>query len=554
MSTTDPARPTEPEYLGNASSGSAPGRRTPLLLLAALGVVGVVVAGGWAALSLMSGTHQPASAVPTGALAYVSLDLDPSAAQKLEAIRIMKRFPALDEELGLDVQDDLRRWAFEELARESCPGASYDDDVARWVGKRIAFAVLPGTAKGGPVPMVALQVDDEGAATRGIADLRDCAGQDTLGFAFSGGYVVLAESQETADRLVREAAAASLAADADFTGWVEQAGAPGILTVYVAAAAPAALADFQRWVADQPSTGEPGRAGGPAHPGPPFGSGAPSWLGTGPAATEELQALAADFEGLAAVVRFEHGAVEAELAAGGLPAGLAVSESTLSGVAALPASTGAALSFAVPDGWLEDYLETVRAMSGAAAVESMLEEAESATGLSLPEDIEALFGESLSLVVDSGLDSSAVMRQGPSSVPAGIRVVGDPVRILPVVEKLKAFAGPEAELLVVEEGDSAVALGLDPAYVATLVGEGTLGDQALFRAVLPEADRAAGALFVNFDADDAWVQWLVAGLSPAVGAESGPRITENMTALEALGVSSWTDGDVQRGRFTLTTR
>jgi len=545
MSHDEPAPRTEPEYLGDAPAGPTRSRRVPLLALASLGVAGVVATGAWAALSLMSTGEQAATAVPANAVAYVSLDLDPSAEQKLEAIRIVEKFPALSEELGLDVQDDLRRWAFEEIRGDSCADLDYDEDVDPWIGDRVAVAVLPPAGPGGdPVPMVALQVTDQDAAASGLEAVAACAETDAGGdegdvaFAFTGDYVVLAETQAVADGLVEDATEGALADEAAFTRWTEAAGDPGIVSIYVASEAISLMSDLT----DELGGGMPGTLGG-----------MPGMFG-GPGSTEQLEKMAADFEGLAGVVRFRDGAVEAEMAAGGLPSGFAGAGDAVVGISDLPASTGAAFGFAVPEGWLQDYLEMMGEIGGI-PLEQMLAEGEAATGLELPEDIETLLGESVSLVIDSDLDAQAVIASAdPSAVPAGVRVVGDPAEILPVVDKVKAAVGPDADMLHVLEGDRAVAFGLNPDYVATLAGDGGLGDVASFRDVVPEAERATGVLYVDFAAGDSWVQRLVEEFSRSMGGEAEPEVEENMGALGALGVSGWVDGDVQRGLFRLTTR
>lgn len=549
MSHDDPAPRTEPEYLGDAATaatGATRSRRVPLLALASLGVVGVVAAGAWAALSLMSTGEQAATAVPADAVAYVSLDLDPAAEQKLEAVRIVEKFPALDEELGLDVQDDLRRWAFEEIRGDACADLDYDEDVAPWIGDRVAVAVLPPEEPDGdPVPMVALQVTDQDAASAGLDAVAACAEKnvderegDDVAFAFTGDYVVLAETQAVADGLVQDAAERALADEPAFTRWTEAAGDPGIVSVYVASAAAGLMGDLT----DELSGGMPGTMGG-----------MPGLFG-GHGSDGQLEKMAADFEGLAGVVRFRDGAVEAEMVAGGLPSGFAGAGDAVAGLSDLPASTGAAFGFAVPEGWLQEYLEMMGELGGL-PLEQMLAEGEAATGLELPEDIETLLGESVSLVVDSELDAEAVIASAdPSTVPAGARVVGDPAEILPVVDKIKAAVGPDADMLHVREGDGAVAFGVSPDYVATLAGDGGLGDVASFRDVVPEADRATGVLYVDFAAGDSWVQRLVQELSRVMGGEAEPEVEANMAALDALGVSSWVDGDVQRGLFRLTTR
>lgn len=559
---TDPSRPGETEYLGNAPAASSadrrPGRRLPLAGLAAGGVLGVVALGGWAAVSLMSSGTQPATALPASALAYVSVDLDPTADQKLEAMRIVDKFPALDEKLGLDAQDDLRRFMFDRSELAGCEDADYDDDVAPWVGERVAGAVLPGAGEGEhPQVVVALEVTDEEAAAASLPGLLACGtetGDEQPGFAFTDGYVLVAESAAVAEAAVDATADGALADDASFQEWTAAVGDPGIVTMYVA---PDALGEMM--ALGQAMSGEDhwmtyGEPDGP-HDGSPMPPHHGPWPG-GPD-HEQLQKLAEGFEGAAAVVRFEDGTVEAEYAAGGTFGGVQPTEGLTTGVTDLPATTGAALSLAFPDRWLEDWLRSMAAITGM-PVEEMLREAEAQTGLELPEDLEALLGESVNVAVDSGLEVGPVLRGGdPSSLPVGIKIVGEPSEILPVVEKLTTRLGPAGQMLVVEEGDRSVSLGLNQEYVDRLATEGGLGDDAAFSSAVPDADRAASVLFVSFDAGDAWVERFVLDVSAMVGHHPGglpsDEVRANMEALEALGVSSWVEDDVKHGLLRLTT-
>jgi hypothetical protein len=551
MSAADATSPTSPEYLSGGPAPARGRRRVQVFLLASVGVVGAVAAGGWAALSLMAGGAGAASAVPADAVAFVSLDLDPSAAQKLEALRIVHKFPALDAELGLDARDDLRRWVFDEALAGSCPDLDYEADVAPWVGDRAAFALVPGqVADGEPRPMVAVQITDEERADTALRRVAECAaqvdpgtggetgggtgggtGQGGAGFghAFVDGYVVVAESTGTAEELAAATERGTLADDGAFRRWTGEAGDPGILSVYVAPGIVDVVSGLQRSAT--------GQMGG---------------LGVSPFDPDVAEELAEGFGGMAAHLRFRDAAVEIEMA-GALPATYTLAGERVSGAADLPASTGLALSLALPEGWATDYLDTMAELSGGRPLDETLAEAEAATGLDLPEDVETLLGDGLSLVLDSSVDPAALRSGDPSALPAGVRVLGEPDEILRVVEKLKRLAGPDADLVVVERGEGAVAFGTDPAYVAVLAGEGDLGEQKSFRAVVPDADRASGVLFVDFEAGNAWVERVVSEVSVMLGGDTFPDVHGNLGALEALGVSSWTDGEVSRGLVRLTT-
>src|SRR5688500_4470464 len=137
MSSTTPPGPGGPEFL-ESSAGSpvvseerSSDNRKRLLALGAL--VGVLAVGGgavWAASSFLGTGAQPAEAMPAGTLGYISIDLDPSGGQKIEAIQTLRKFPAFKEHIGLETDDDLREKLFEEIVKSGeCEGLDYAKDV-----------------------------------------------------------------------------------------------------------------------------------------------------------------------------------------------------------------------------------------------------------------------------------------------------------------------------------------------------------------------------------------------------------------------------------------
>ncbi len=544
------------EYLGEPSQGRPRGRRPLLLTAAAVAVVGVVGTGAWGVAQLVGGGPEPATAVPSDALAYLAVDLDPSAAQKVEAFRTLRKFPALKDELDLGSGDDLREWVFDQIqAGGECEDLTFED-VDAWLGNRVGVAALPAADDSSdPEALVVVQVDDEEAARDGFDDLVTCSREgEPPGRAFVGDYMVVAETQAVADQAAQDAASAALADDDGFRRWMDEAGDPGIITGYVSKELPGVLADEiaasnadDEWFGSSGLnvTGVAATDGSATVPG---GQGEVSGGGQ----AEELRKAFADFEGAAAVVRFDDGAVEAEVVAEGMP-GQDVTSTGDSGIEQLPASTVVAFGVSLGDGWADRLLEQVRTSVGDEAdVDQMLADLESETGLSLPEDAERLLGDGVSLAVDADLDVSALSEGGfpdLSGLPVGLRINGDPDEIVPVLEELTALLGPEAgQTLVVEEGDGAVAVGLDPDYVETLAGDGSLGEDGAFTSVVPSAGDAGGALFVDFD-EQGWLDDLLADVDDPDAAE----VRANLEPLVAMGASGWMDGDVAHGLFTITT-
>lgn len=553
---SDPYPPGgEPEYLGTDTPRTGPAARTAgrrprsrwAVGAAALGLVGAAGAG-WAAAQLLGGGDGPAAAVPSIAVGYVALDLDPTAAQKVEALRIAKKFPALAEELDLGVRDDLRRWFFEQAFGEGGCDLDYDRDVAPWIGDRMALAAVPDDDTA-VAPLLVLQTSDRDAARAAVAAMDACAAaardsvgaagsdgppaeplpQRSAGVAFVGDYVLVTQEQDDVDAFAAAAEAAPLSQDPAFADWTEAAGGAGVLTMYASKDAPRVLT---RAITE-------GRQ--------------ELWGPMSDEMAERVRVLWRDFDGMAAVVRFADGALEVEVAGRGLPRRIGVAAGGDPGAAPalgdLPASTAVALTLPLADGWSEDLADGVVEMSSAGeSEEEFWQQLEAGTGLRLPEDVETLLGDGLSLSVDSSLRREDVMGAAPGAVPrlpVALRISGDPDEIVRVLDRVLALGGPAAqEAVVVERTDGQVVVGLDPGYVDRVVSERDLADDPGFRAVVPEADRATGGLYVGFDAGGGWLERLVA---------DDPEARAHLAPLDALGVSGWQEGDVQHGLLRLTT-
>jgi hypothetical protein len=345
-----------------------------------------------------------------------------------------------------------------------------------------------------------------------------------VGVGFVGDYMLLTEDQDDADAFAEAAEAAPLEDDPAFGGWTDRVGDPGVVTMYASAEAPRLLV-------------EAGRELGQEDLGMPF-------LGL---RGDRMGSLWKDFDGMAAVVRFSDGSMEAELAARGLPAGVASTPGrTGPSLADLPRTTAAALTVSLPEGWLQGYLDAVGGMLGSSAsLDAFWGAVEADTDLRLPEDVEALLGAGVSLSVDSSVDLEGltVWSEIPDA-PVALRIAGDPGEVTRVLDILTDQLGADGDMVVVEQTDDLVVVGLQQEYVDSLLGGGTLGELEAFRSVVPDPDRASGALFVNFDAGDGWLDAL---------AEGEEEVAANLAPLDALGMSSWREDDVQHGLVRLTT-
>ncbi len=511
---SDPVSTTEPEYLGPVEKRGRSGRRAAVVGVAAAAVVGAAGVGGWGVLQLMSSGAAAATAVPAGAITYVSVDLDPSAGQKIDALRTIKKFPGLAADLDLGSREDIRRWLFDEIQEDGeCAGLDYERDVASWLGNRVAFAAVPGDGAA-VVPLVVLQSTDEAAARAGLKKLAACDDSgdlDGFGKAFAGDYVIFAEHQAEADQAARDAEAASLSDDADFQRWTSAAGDAGIVTMYASADAPRTMLDL---VLDD----------GVALP---------------PKLRKQLREGYAGFQGLAGVVRFRNGGVELEMASGSENPDVSPVRGVDLPVEALPRSTAAFLSFGVPAGIADAWTTGTASLAGAdTSAEDLWRELEGQTGLQLPEDLETLLGDSITLSVDSSIDPAGLEDGSVETAPVAVRVDGDGKEIRRVVDQLRDLLGPLRDRVSVTEGDGFVVVGLDRRYVASLTEAGGLGDSETFTRVLPEADRASLLGYLDFDAGNGWAERLADDVS------SGDRdVVGNVAPLDAVGASVWYDDD-----------
>ena len=532
-----------PEYL--EQGGGAPLAREPRsggggrrkAVLAGVTVVGLAAigAGAWAASSFFGTGAQPAEALPASTLGYASIDLDPSGGQKIEAIRMLNKFPAFKDEIGLDTDDDIKRKIFAEAeVSETCDGLDYASQIEPWLGDRAAIAAVD-LGKEQPVPVAVLQVEDTDAASDGLARIRECAGEDTGGWTITGEWAVVAETEALADEVVAETEKATLAEDETYQRWTGEVGEAGVLNLYAAPAAGDYLAD------NMDGLGFPF--------GPMAGVSSQQEAPAGPQLPDEMAEGLRDFQGVAATLRFDDGALELESVgdAATTRQSYVATDAGDDVLASLPADTAAAIGVGLQDGWAQALLDQVTSVLGSGETpEQMVAQAEKWTGLALPEDLETLFGDSTVLAIGSDFDPEALANsEDVSGIPIGVKVKGDPAAIEGVLDNVRQRIGePMSEPLRSRSQGDVIAIGPDDDYLAEILGDGGLGESEAFRNVVREAERAGAIVFVNFDAGGDWLSAL---------AEEDPEAKENLEPLEGLGISSWQDGDTGHGMVRLTT-
>jgi Protein of unknown function (DUF3352) len=233
------------------------GRRLALGAVAA-SLAGVGVAGYLAYGALSGGGPHPDTVVPASAAAYVELDLDPAAGQKVAAARFLHKFPALGDQLG--THGDIGR-ALLSSAFAGADSISFAGDVEPWLGDRVAIALVPNGGGNKLTYEIAAQVKDEAAAkrllprlaakARSANALRDVfsselgvPSQSPAGWVLQDGYAILAPTQAIADDLATSATAADLADGRTYRQDVRPLGAR-VATLWADASALGGLADSE---------------------------------------------------------------------------------------------------------------------------------------------------------------------------------------------------------------------------------------------------------------------------------------------------------------------
>ena len=499
------------------------GRRSAVVAGIVAGTLAVVGIGAFAAFHVLDGGPAAEQALPAeSTLAAVSLDLDPSAGQKIAAFKTLRKFPALKKELGLDSGDDLRKLFFDDVLAESdCKGLSYDADIEPWIGDNVAIAAT-SFEKGKVAPLVALAVTDKDKAARGLDALFECGDlEGEAGYAFQDDFVLVSDSTAHAERAAHQAATRPLSDDASYRSWADKVGDRGILNLYVAKRAATLLADSLDGLAQL----------GGAHK------------------------AAADFRGAAGTLRFADGGAELHLVGRLTDKTVDAKRGAGDVVGGLPADTAAVLGFTPPRDWADSVTSRLDdfglLLGGVNGIRGLLEDE---LGLEVPDDLQTLLGDGMALSLRGTPPADLTKVDAPEDVPAGLTIAGDPDAITGVISRLEQKTGMTlADAgVTVAGGRDRVALSFDADYARDLLGSGDLGGDATFQKVVPEADKAS--LLLYLDLDSAWRQAIADTITESPEElVTRQEFLANTEALEALGLSGWHDGTDSHVLLKLTT-
>lgn len=539
MSTTGGTDPIEPatSAVGSASAehaeileagkarGPARGRRTWVLAVAGIAVVAAAGAGFAVGAVLGGGGTQPEDVLPDTVLAYVDLDLDPAAEQKVNLVRLLGRFPDVEEEYG--PEPDIRTVVVDWLAE----GTELEDaEIDQWIGDRVGVGISWDDEVDTLTPVAAIQVSDVDEA---VADLQLVLEDDQI--AITDDYVVVTgdlfsdmdelvglndlveadvPGSQTAEQVVAAGEAAPLSQSDAYTGVFDRLD-DGLLTMYVDGERIAAAGE--QLVDALDLDGSPDAAG----------------------LTGAL-AQAADAGQSGAVLRAEPNAIELVAWSGAVAQG---DGSPAELMASLPDSTLFAVELTggaelVAERWTE-VLES--AESGDLApgeLERGLAELEAQYGIALPDDLETLMGDDLVLAVDG-----AGLLTGVPGI--GVRSVTDPVAGDDLAARIEsALASLTGGFGITARGTAdGMVVASSEEYASTLSdgasGEGALGSDPTFQDALPDADDATNLVWVDLSAVSSFA------------ALTAPDASGVIEPLEALGVTVTPDdgGSLARARL-----
>lgn len=190
-------------YAPAETLGEEPRKSKRGLVIGSAAAVLAVVAGAavYATTTLSGGGRQPDEVVPKTTFAYVKLDLDPAANQKLAAREFFRKFPDVKDKVGDDADA-----VFDDLLAEVIDDEDidYKTDVQPWFDKRAALATF---LDGSTTHVVgALRSKDDAKAKvsldKAVAEAK-ADGEEDMAYRLHKGYAILGDTKgvEAAVRL-----------------------------------------------------------------------------------------------------------------------------------------------------------------------------------------------------------------------------------------------------------------------------------------------------------------------------------------------------------------
>ncbi len=479
-------------------SGSS-GRTGKIVAFSAAGLVGLGLIGGgsvFAYSKINGGGPQPEEALPASTIAFAKVDLDPSAGQKLDALR----FASKVSDGNINVDGDLREEIFKEIQKEGgLQGLDYAQDVEPWLGDRAGVGLLPPSGEGEPTSVLVLAVTDKGKAEEGLAK----AAQSEGGYcSVEDAWAICSDSQEVVDKAINDAKGGTLADSDNFSKDMGDLGEDGIAAAWV--------------------------------DGDGVSKALSTSLGTaGTSAAPSIQGRSAF------ALRFDGPHLELAGRSNGLKQGL--SSTAKSSIGDLPADSVAAFGITGLDGYVKTYFPQVeqqlKAIVGETSWQQGLDDFRQQTGLSVPDDLAAALGSDLTVVMGPGESGDGVPN-------LAVRTNGDRTKVKAFVDSLQGPSmGPSGPGLVTKEAGDKTVVALDQGY-ADAVASGTgLGDSDAFKNAVPDADKGSVVAYVNIDQ-----------IVQRFGDDMSEDDKKSFKDLSSVGFSAWGDGTSADFRLRVTTK
>ena len=491
---------TPPEWIGPGGPQQPRRRRKGVVFAAVAAVLAILIGGGAFATYqyLNGGGPQPAEALPADTLGYFRIDLDPSASQKVNAFRLLRRVPEFEDTTGISSDtEDLRKLMFETMIQDSDCGLSYENDVEPWIGDRAGFGVVP--TGGRTVSVAAIQVSDQQAAQDAVDAVEKC-GLNTSGLGTGGFSSGIDVASAGGSRMLSSAAPAAAAAEGDNVGFVGDymliADDADALPDIIGSAKSSPLSESEQFQSDMDALDGEGIAS--------------FWF--------DVDGLNDQGGSMAGLGSTEGAAKQIHTAFGAIRAGsdnieyvmqattdADIGSDIVNPIGELPDSTLVALSASGGGDLVDEYWPNlqglVESFGGPSAYPQMLNDVQQETGLQLPDDLRTILGDNVTVAMDStGMTAENLAGEDPSKLYFGARLTTDQAAIHDVVDRVNgALTAKDMPALTTEDSDNGLVVASNQDYAQMLAEGGDLASADGFDTAVPDASTASVAFYLDFD-------------------------------------------------------
>lgn len=403
-----------------------------------------------------------AEVLPATTAAVVEFDVEPDLLQVAELAAFAGTVKPLQEWAPLGDGGDVREQLWSTVAGP-CRGVDYASEVKPWLGRRVAVATVDGSAG----RVWALQVDDEQQGRRGVATLASC-GLLPSGVAFRDGFLVLAQDDATAQRIVDEGEQGSLSQRPEYQEDTKRTAQSGLVKFWTTKQSLVALSRTPE------ATQVLGGLGALA-----------------PRLTDE--ARAADWRSGAGVLRFSSGVPELKLVVKSNEPHKA--STTEMGLASLPQDS--VLGFGISDGdeVVRDHWPAVQRVLGRLGVD--VEKFTQEYHLDAPGDLQTVLGKDFKV----SFSPAAKPVTRVHDLPMQLQSIGRSRKSPDAVESVVQKTGVQEQGWQPARRKRTLALSKDPQRSAMVLRtKKRLTQDETFRSAYPKPEQAQVGIYANLQA------------------------------------------------------